>query len=71
MWDGVTKYGDKTEEVRIAVREKPDVGFINLGLGSTPPDLAKAKPSMTRQADVQIEEPKEVVLPATPGKEGT
>ena len=32
VWDGVTKYGDKTEDVRIVVREKPEVGFINLGL---------------------------------------
>ena len=38
-------YGGKTEDVRIAVREKPEVGFINLGLGVTPPDLTKAKPS--------------------------
>jgi hypothetical protein len=74
VWDGVTKYGEKgekTEETRIVVREKPEVGFINLGLGTTPPDLTKAKPSTTRQADVQIEEPKEVVLPTAPGKEGT
>jgi parallel beta-helix repeat protein len=62
VWDGVTKYGDKTEEVRIVVREKPEVGFINLGLGVTPIDLAKASPSMTRQPDAQIEEPKAVVL---------
>ena len=29
VWDGVTRYGDKTEDVRIVVREKPEVGFIN------------------------------------------
>jgi hypothetical protein len=66
VWDGVTKYGengDKTEEVRIAVREKPEVGFINLGLETTPPDLTKARPSMTRLPDAQIEEPAAVVLP--------
>ncbi len=62
VWDGVTKYGGKTEEVRIAVREKPEVGFINLGLGTTPPDLTKANPSPTRPADAQIEEPAAVVL---------
>ena len=67
VWDGVTKYGDKTEDVRIVVREKPEVGFINLGLGVTPPDLAKAKPSMDRQPDAQIEEPAAVAMP---GKEG-
>jgi parallel beta-helix repeat protein len=67
VWDGVTKYGDKTEEVRIVVREKPEIGYINLGLGVTPPDLTKAKPSMDRQPDAQIEEPAAVALP---GKEG-
>jgi parallel beta-helix repeat protein len=75
VWDGVTKYGekgDKTEEVRIVVREKPEVGFINLGLGTTPPDLTKANPSTARQPDAQIEEPAAVVLPEKPaaGKEG-
>ncbi len=62
VWDGVTSYGGKTEDVRIVVREKPEVGFISLGLGQTPPDLTKANPSMTRQPDVQIEEPAAVVL---------
>jgi len=63
VWDGVTSYGGKTEEVRIVVREKPEVGFISLGLGSTPPDLTKAKPSMDRQPDAEIAEPAAVVLP--------
>ncbi len=63
VWDGVTTYGGKTEEVRIAVREKPEVGFINLGLGVTPIDLTKAKPSTTRLPDADIPEPKAVVLP--------
>ncbi|MDP3739745.1 MAG: parallel beta-helix domain-containing protein [Hyphomonadaceae bacterium] len=70
VWDGVTRYGekgDKTEEVRIVVREKPEVGFINLGLGTTPPDLTKAKPSTERLPDAQIEEPAAVAMP---GKEG-
>ena len=62
VWDGVTGYGGKTEDVRIVVREKPEVGFISLGLGTTPPDLTKANPSMTRQPDAQIEEPAAVVL---------
>ncbi len=62
VWDGVTKYGDKTEEVRIVVREKPEVGFISLGLGTTPPDLTKANPTRERQPDAQIEEPAVVVL---------
>jgi parallel beta-helix repeat protein len=63
VWDGVTRYGDKTEDVRIAVREKEDVGFISLGLGKTPPDLTKAQPSTARLPDAVIEEPKAVVLP--------
>jgi hypothetical protein len=66
VWDGVTSYGGKTEEVRIAIREKPEVGFVNLGLGSTPIDLTKAKPSTTRPPDAQIEEPAPVVLPERP-----
>jgi len=72
VWDGVTKYGDVTGDVKIVVREKPEVGFINLGLGSTPPDLTKAKPSMDRQPDAVIEEPPAVVLPerTKPKKEG-
>jgi len=72
VWDGVTKYGDAPGDVKIVVREKPQVGFINLGLGSTPPDLTKAKPSIDRQPDAVIEEPPAVVLPerAAPKKEG-
>ncbi|RYZ04324.1 MAG: hypothetical protein EON61_14955, partial [Alphaproteobacteria bacterium] len=72
VWDGVTGWGGKTEDVKIVVREKPEVGFINLGLGVTPPDLTKAKPSMDRQPDAVIEEPAAVVLPerAAPKKEG-
>lgn len=72
VWDGVTSYGGKTEDVRIVVREKEDVGFVSLGLGSTPPDLTKAAPSMTRQPDAQIEEPAAVVLKHDkPAPEGT
>ena len=63
FWDGVTKYGDKTESVQIAIREKPETGFLNFGLGSTPPDPKKAKPSVKRPADAQIVEPGEVKLP--------
>jgi parallel beta-helix repeat protein len=72
VWDGVTSYGDKSEDVRIVVREKPEVGFINLGLGATPIDLAKAKPSIDRLPDADIAEPAAVVLPEKPAlaKEG-
>lgn len=63
VWDGVTKYGSKSEDVRIVVREAPEVGFINLGLGTTPPDLTKAMPSMERLPDADIAEPAPVVLP--------
>lgn len=63
VWDGVTKYGDKSEDVKIVVREKPEVGYLSLGLGVTPPDFAKAQPSVARQPDAVIEEPAAVVLP--------
>lgn len=74
VWDGVTTYGKKTEDVKIVVREKPEVGFINLGLGTTPVDLTKAKPSMDRQPDAEIAEPPAIVLPQdkpAAAKEGT
>jgi parallel beta-helix repeat protein len=67
VWDGVTTYGDKSEAVRIIVREKPDVGFVSLGLGSTPVDLTKARPSLTRQPDADIAEPPAIVLPQDGG----
>ena len=63
VWDGVTSYHGKTEEVRIAIREKPEVGFVNLGLGVTPIDLAKAKPTTARLPDADIPEPPAIVLP--------
>lgn len=63
VWDGVTTYGGKTEEVRIVVREKPEVGFINLGLAVTPTDLTKVKPSTARLPDAEIPEPPAIVLP--------
>jgi parallel beta-helix repeat protein len=73
VWDGVTTYHGKTEEVRIAIREKPEVGFINLGLGETPIDLSKAKPSTARLPDADIPEPAPIELPqdkAAASKEG-
>jgi parallel beta-helix repeat protein len=63
VWDGVTSYKDKSEEVRIVVREPDDVSFINLGLGVTPPDLTKPKPSTDRPKDFVIDEPAPVSLP--------
>jgi parallel beta-helix repeat protein len=63
FWDGVTRYGDKTEPVQIAIREKPEVGFLSFGLGSTPPDPKNAKPSTKRPPDAEIAEPAEVKLP--------
>jgi parallel beta-helix repeat protein len=65
VWDGVTSYKDKSEDVRIVIREPEDVTFINLGLGVTPPDLTKPKPSNDRPKDAAIEEPAAVSLPAT------
>ena len=61
VWDGVTKYGDKSEEVRIVIREKPEIGFINLGLD--PKDTTKANPNPKRPADADIAEPAAVTLP--------
>lgn len=63
VWDGINSYAGKTEEVRIAVREKPEVGFLSFGLGVTPIDPSKANPSTARLPDAEIEEPKPVVLP--------
>ncbi|MDZ4760384.1 MAG: parallel beta-helix domain-containing protein [Alphaproteobacteria bacterium] len=63
VWDGITSYGDKTEDVRVVVREPADVSYVNLGLGVTPIDPARAKPSMTRQPDAEIAEPAAVELP--------
>ncbi len=70
VWDGVTTYNGKTEEVRLAVREAPETGFLNLGLGSLPVDPANAKPSMDRLPDADIPEPEAVVLAAPAGGEG-
>lgn len=63
VWDGINSYGGKTEEVRIAVREAPEVGFLNFGLGVTPIDPTRASPSTQRLADAEIAEPAAVVLP--------
>lgn len=63
FWDGVTKYGDKSEDVRIAIKEKPEVAFLDFGLGVTPPDPANAKPSDKRPPDADIPEPAPVELP--------
>lgn len=63
VWDGINTYGGKTEDVRIAIREKPEVGFLNFGLGVTPIDPSKAKPSTDRLPDAEIAEPAPIVLP--------
>ncbi|MBI1339412.1 DUF1565 domain-containing protein [bacterium] len=63
VWDGITTANGKTEDVRIAVREAPDVTYVNLGLGVAPPDPAKARPSTDRPADFDLAEPAPIVLP--------
>ncbi|MEZ6029814.1 MAG: parallel beta-helix domain-containing protein [Hyphomonadaceae bacterium] len=63
VWDGINTYAGKTEDVRIAIREKPEVGFLNFGLGVTPIDPSKAKPSTDRLPDAEIAEPAPIVLP--------
>lgn len=64
VWDGVTRYGDKAEDVRIVIREPTDVSFINLGLAVTPPVMEDAMPSMKRLPEADIAEPAPVELPA-------
>jgi parallel beta-helix repeat protein len=64
VWDGITAYGDKSEEVRIVIREPEDVTFANLGLGSTPPDPARANPSTQRPPVADIPEPAPVEIAA-------
>jgi parallel beta-helix repeat protein len=64
IWDGVTRYGETTEEVRIVVKQDAATTFLNLGLGSTPPDLTKIAPTTEGLAtDADIPEPAAVVLP--------
>ena len=48
VWDGVLGHGDKTASPTLHVLEAPEVGFIDLGLGSTPVDLAAARPKPDR-----------------------
>jgi parallel beta-helix repeat protein len=71
VWDGITAYGANSEEVRIVVREAPEVGFLSLGLGSLPMDPTKAAPSTDRLPDADIPEPEAVVIAAPASAEGT
>jgi len=49
VWDGVTRWGEREAiEPNIAIEESEDVGFITLGLGAYPIDLAAAAPSDER-----------------------
>ena len=50
VWDGVDTYGGVTVEGSLDMLEDGSVGFIDLGLVSTPVDFATARPRMTRPA---------------------
>lgn len=63
VWDGITSYPGGEADVRIVVDEPEDVGYVNLGLGSTPIDPSAAQVTNERQPVVEIAEPAPVVLP--------
>jgi parallel beta-helix repeat protein len=65
VWDGVLGHGGKTVPATLHVLEAPEVGFIDLGLGTTPVDLAAARPKMARPtpAGAAPAEPAAVKLP--------
>lgn len=49
VWDGVTSWnGGDAAGINLVVDESEEVGFVNLGLGSYPIDLANVSPSMDR-----------------------
>ena len=65
VWDGVHGHGGKNEPPTLHVLEAPEVGFIDLGLRSTPVDLAAARPKPARPnpASPAPAEPAAVQLP--------
>ena len=65
VWDGVFAHGGKTVPPTLHVLEPPQVGFIDLGLRSTPVDLAAARPKSARPkpASPAPAEPAAVQLP--------
>ncbi len=63
VWDGITSYPGGEADVRIVVDEPEDVGYVSLGLGSTPVDPSAAQVTNERQPVVEIAEPAPVVLP--------
>ena len=64
VWDGVTRWdGGETEGANIVVDEAEEVGFVNLGLGTYPIDMAKVSPSMDRPGGDPFGELEPVSLP--------
>jgi parallel beta-helix repeat protein len=64
VWDGVDTFRGKTVPATLDMLEKPEVSFLNLRLGSTPIDLAAARPTSQRPAPAprRPAEPPAVVL---------
>ncbi|MEM5516766.1 parallel beta-helix domain-containing protein [Henriciella sp. AS95] len=49
VWDGVTRWeGQDDTDVSLAIDEPETIGFVNLGLGTYPVDIANVSPSMDR-----------------------
>ena len=49
VWDGVTRWGENEDiDNNIVIDEGEGVGFINIGFGTYPMDLANVSPSMER-----------------------
>ena len=76
VWDGVDTFGGRTIPDVLDMLEDGSVGFIDLGLGSTPVDLTAARPRIQRPAPSPSRpvEPPPVHLafdPAAPSKTGT
>ena len=66
VWDGVTRWdGGESKGANIVVDEAEEVGFVNLGLGSYPIDMANVSPSMDRPGGDPFGELEPVSLPHT------
>ena len=62
--DGATHWpGAEPQAVNIVIDEAPEVGFVNLGVGSYPIDPEALAPSMDRPQGTPVTEPAAVILP--------
>jgi parallel beta-helix repeat protein len=71
VWDGITGYNGKTEEVRIVIREAPDTTFVNLNMKTLPADPANVAPLTERPPEADIPEPPAIVLPGASSGSGS